>query len=385
MSVVAAGYIGGGICAKPQHQLILEVEVRIASSLLVRYFLRYTRGPTTPPYPVAAYLSVDRLSRQFVGTPAGRVTTIDAAAYQECWATYLGCPSPVCSSHTGKTFTDCRGIRRTIDVYGHALCNATLHGDLFRKRHNATEHTLSGLAAWCNVSLDMEVANLFVPFLLNPHLHADTPQRVLHGFVPDFRLVSSNTLADVKTISYGPTWYSGARFNGGLQQDAVRYRGDCVHRDAVSKLKRLDVQSGWTTANRPGPATRRLLSFGRVEGWVTGAFGEASPDLHKFLDLLTRKGAASKYRDLGVDTPLEARAHIKRRCCRELGIAAVRAAALHKLQTLATVIIGKEGAAKQSQRRSYANATHRARADCYFNQHSFYADDLPHRRRARDL
>ena len=77
----------------------------------------------------------------------------------------------------------------------------------------------------------MEVANLFVPFLLNPRATDDTPQRVLHGFVPDFRLVESNTLADVKTISFGPSWYSGARFNGGLRQDAVRFRGDCVHRD----------------------------------------------------------------------------------------------------------------------------------------------------------
>ena len=231
----------------------------------------------------------------------------------------------------------------------------------------------------------MEVANLFVPFLLNPRATDDTPQRVLHGFVPDFRLVESNTLADVKTISFGPSWYSGARFNGGLRQDAVRFRGDCVHRDAISKLKRLDVTGGWTSTTRLGPATRRLQSFGRVKGWVTGAFGEASPDLHRFLDLLSRKGAASRHRDLGCDTPLQARAHVKNRCCRELGVAAVRAAALHKLQALATVLVGKDGAVKQAGRRRSSKSTHQARTDCYFNQHSFYADDLPHRRRPRDL
>ena len=114
-------------------------------------------------------------------------------------------------------------------------------------------------------------------------------------------------------------------------------------------------------------------------------FGEASPDLHRFLDLLSRKGAASRHRDLGCDTPLQARAHVKNRCCRELGVAAVRAAALHKLQALATVLVGKDGAAKQAGRRRSSKSTHQARADCYFNQHSFYADDLPRRRRPRDL
>ena len=349
---------------------------RTAASLLARVFS--SRSLTDK-------LSVDRLSRQFVAIPAGPVTTIDASALQECWAKYLGCPSPACSSHKDKKFTDCKNVHRVVGPYGHSLCNAILHGDHFRKRHNANEHCLSSLASWCRVGLDMEVANLFVPFLLNPQSTHDTPQRVLHGFVPDFRVVHSNTLADVKTISYGPTWYSGARFNGGLRQDAVRHRADSVHRDAISKLKRLDVKGGWTSTTRSGPATRRLQSFGRVQGWVTGAFGEASPDLHRFLDLLSKKGASSRHKDLGCDTPLQARSHIKNRCYRELGVTAVRAAALHKTQALATVLTGNDGAARQARRRAESRATHQARADSYHNQHSFYADDLPRRRRWRDL
>ena len=55
----------------------------------------------------------------------------------------------------------------------------------------------------------------------------------------------------------------------------------------------------------------------------------------------------------------------------------VRAAAQHKLQALATVLVGKEGAAKQAHRKSAAKSAHQARSNCYFNQHSFYADDLP--------
>ena len=50
-----------------------------------------------------------------------------------------------------------------------------------------------------------------------------------------------------------------------------------------------------------------------------------------------------------------------------------------------TVIIGKQGAAKQSQCHRAAKSTHEARANSYFNQHSFYADDLPYRRRTHDL
>ncbi len=43
---------------------------------------------------------------------------------------------------------------------------------------------------------------------------------------------------------------------------------------------------------------------GAVEGWVVGAFGEASPALHKLVDLLGLKGAVRRYAELGVDNPL---------------------------------------------------------------------------------
>ena len=107
---------------------------------------------------------------------------------------------------------------------------------LWRKRHDAVKHTISGLAAWCRLSLDMEVANLFVPFIKAPESYSEVPQRVLHGLVPDFRVVRSNILADVKTFSFSATWYARASFRVGVKLDAVRYRADCVHRDVVLKL-----------------------------------------------------------------------------------------------------------------------------------------------------
>ena len=134
-----------------------------------------------------------------------------------------------------------------------------------------------------------------------------------------------------------------------------------------------------------GPATSRLLSFGRVQGWVSGAFGEASPDLHRLLDLFARKDAAANHVSMGLPSPLQARPHVKQRCCRELGIMAVRTAAQHKLQALATVLMGKQAAAQQTKRRQSQRNVHRARNDSYFAQHSFYADDLPRRPWAADL
>ena len=130
-----------------------------------------------------------------------------------------------------------------------------------------------------------------------------------------------------------------------------------------------------------GPASRRLQSFGRVQGWAVGAFGEVSPDLHRFIDSLTRCGSSSRYRDLGVDNPLLARSHIKRRCCAEIGVSIVRANAQHKLNALATILMGREAAAQQSARRRSAASAHRARSDSYYHQHSFHADDLPRDRR----
>ena len=228
----------------------------------------------------------------------------------------------------------------------------------------------------------MEVANLFVPFIRTNTAYAGVPERILHGFVPDFRVVRTNTLADVKTFSFSKTWYGRARFNKGIRLDAVRYRGDCVHRDAVSKLRRLDTMGG---VEGVGPASRRLQSFGRVRGWAFGAFGEASPDTHRMLDAMARQGAATRFRDLGVDSPLHARPHIKQLCCKELGIATVRAAALHKLQALAAAIMGAPAAAQQSRHRQSATASHRERVNAYYHQHSFHADDPPLHRRPRQL
>ena len=204
------------------------------------------------------------------------------------------------------------------------------------------------------------------------------PQRFLHGFVPDFRVVRTNRLADLKVCNFSPHWYGRPRFRGGMRLDAVRYRGDCVHRDAVAKLRRLDVMGGHDNG---GPASQRLRSFGRVQGWAVGAFGEVSPDLHRFLDSLTRRGAASRFRDLGVDNAILARAHVKRRCCAELGVAIVRANAHHKLNALSIILMGREAAAQQSTRRQAAASAHRARSDAYYHQHSFHADDLPRDRR----
>ena len=67
----------------------------------------------------------------------------------------------------------------------------------------------------------------------------------------------------------------------------------------------------------------------------------------------TRKGVVTRHIDLGCDTSLQARAHIKNKCCRELDVAAVRAAALHKPQALVTVLVNKNDVVKQTDRHKF--------------------------------
>ena len=167
----------------------------------------------------------------------------------------MGLPSPDCVPHAGRMFTDCRNIRRTLDRCGHAACRAILKGDLCRKKHDTVKHTITNLTAWCRVSLDVEVVNLFLPFMRDNRLHRDTPQRLLCGLVSDFRIVHTNTLADLKTFTYGPNWCGRFRFTNGLRLDSVRHRADCVNRDCVEKLRRLDTLGGH---DNDGPASRRL-------------------------------------------------------------------------------------------------------------------------------
>ena len=96
-----------------------------------------------------------------------------------------------------------------------------------------------------------------------------------------------------------------------------------------------------------------LDAFGRVQGWVFGAFGEASPDVHALAKNLGDIGASRGWREMGATSAVEASAVLTNRARRALGIEAVRGHARLKLDRLAAVSGDvDEGAARRERSRN---------------------------------
>ena len=86
-----------------------------------------------------------------------------------------------------------------------------------------------------------------------------------------------------------------------------------MHTEAGYKAHAVDTNyNAWDPhAVTPGSMTQRLHDFGRVEGLVVGAYGEASPDLIKLINRLVNKASQTRHRHVGFDSVRSARSTIK--------------------------------------------------------------------------
>ena len=104
-----------------------------------------------------------------------------------------------------------------------------------------------------------------------------------------------------------------------------------------------------------GPVRRKLAEFGRVRGFVFGANGEASDDIHAWVEELARMGAHRRWRQMGARSMQEAKGLIKKIAIETLGIEAVRGNAKCKLDRLGVALDGgawrKDGAARRREAR----------------------------------
>ena len=67
-----------------------------------------------------------------------------------------------------------------------------------------------------------------------------------------------------------------------------------------------------------------MPAFGRIEGRVFGNVGEASPDVHRFVNVVSKRGAQKHWRAMGAASVQDARKVIKAMMIRGLGIEAAR-------------------------------------------------------------
>ena len=102
----------------------------------------------------------------------------------------------------------------------------------------------------------------------------------------------------------------------------------------------------------PSSNTGRLRAG---SSWVVGPRGEGSADVHSLVQEIAKTAAERRWRAIGTHSISEAKAVIKNRVLRSLGITAVREAAKLIRERLGIVLGGDSSAAV---RRSYAKELH---------------------------
>ena len=125
----------------------------------------------------------------------------------------------------------------------------------------------------------------------------------------------------------------------------------------------------------PGPVSRKLASYGNIWGLAFGAYGEASPAVHDFVQVLATEHASRHWIRIGGRDPQEAVSMLARNLHRSWGLTVVRGQAHLKLAGLSHVGAGSAGA---QFRRDRAAAVFSCCLEAY--QLHFAAQHL-HRRR----
>ena len=229
----------------------------------------------------------------------GLDTSLSNEEFSEAACALLVRPSVACATRVGERMP--RG--GTICKWGDSVCNALMRGDGFRKRHDAMKLHLRRLLVWAGIPADCEVFNLFAAVIPQEGLNRIERGRKRQGLVPDFRLQAEegggDVLCELKCMSASNTRYPLARRRDGMR--AVDKRAEGLTADYQATARRTDWQYCGTprppTVQQPGepqpvrqigPVETKLNTFGRVNGWVFGAWGEASEEVHSLVQRLAK-------------------------------------------------------------------------------------------------
>ena len=198
------------------------------------------------------------------------------------------------------------------------------------------------------MGVQVEVYNLFAAYV-----HQDGEQRTRQICVPDLGYLLNGhieVLGDVKCINVCPSRYSGPRMD--TRAGAVKARQTTITAEYRRKMVQGDRMYNGTAEGDIGPLERRLQAYGRVRGFVFGAYGEASTDVETMVSLIAHGQAGVTWRDMGARTPTEAAAVLKDRATRWLGVAGARAHAALKLSRLQDAFGGPRRDANDRRRAS---------------------------------
>jgi hypothetical protein len=258
---------------------------------------------------------------------------------------------------------------KPLDEYGNLFTVLSLPNDGWRTAHDSEKWLIERLAREAGIEIRVEVMGLFIHLIQQRERFLGLPFRKRQGTVPDILITlmpPTRTLSDIKRIYCGSSvhnLYSGAAQNE--QCGAVLRRQRLVHSDSHRSARKLDTDFNGCNPQEGGmgPVQSALDAFGRVEGYVFGAFGEASPDVHKLTRQIGDLGGARGWRDMGARSPCEASSMLANRAKRLLGIEATRGHARLKLDRLASVTGDADAGAERRSKSRFGSR-------CYRNEYA---------------
>ena len=221
--------------------------------------------------------------------------TLPSQEFSTSAAALLCLPPPCCAPHIGKT------VRGRVQVckWGDNVVNSIMTGDGLHTRHDAMKLLLRDLHVRAVVPIVCEVFNLFSDCIPQEGLNRLERGRRRQALVPDFKVRgdASDVLCELKFINPCKSRYpQDPRPRN--QVRAVERRAEGLTEAYAKSAREVDWRYCGTSrpppaqpgAARPprqtGPVERRLNSYGRVNGWVFGAWGETSDEVHALVQKL---------------------------------------------------------------------------------------------------
>jgi hypothetical protein len=98
------------------------------------------------------------------------------------------------------------------------------------------------------------------------------------------------------------------------------------------------------------PIEARLGTFGKVRGFIFGAYGEASTDVHDLLSQAARRMADNTWEAAGAIGPNEMYAFYMQQMRKRIGMASVLAMARHRLNRVPAIGVPRQAIEQHMQR-----------------------------------